>query len=307
MKRKSLALILLLILLLAQAMPVLAVDVPAVSDPVTDFTPLDTTAPAEIFTTEVGAAVLLELNSGTTLYALNADVQRYPASLTKVMTAYLTCKYGNLDDQVTVSETALQNLHEDGSTVGLQAGEVLPLRETFKQLTTQQVTAPQGKLGKVVKGFTWEFATILGADDAARLQVGQDVTLKFSQIAADAAAEVTAINTDEQTGESLVVFSSEIVSGELVSIRQQEVDIVLATHAGLRVPVSAITMDENGNTGVLILTGNIARFKQIDVQNAYKGEEYYIVPKGTTQKYLLLNDEVVVHPSGSNNLKVISS
>lgn len=179
--------------------------------------------------------------------------------------------------------------------------------ETFKQLTTQQVTAPQGKLGKVVKGFTWEFATILGADDAARLQVGQDVTLKFSQIAADAAAEVTAINTDEQTGESLVVFSSEIVSGELVSIRQQEVDIVLATHAGLRVPVSAITMDENGNTGVLILTGNIARFKQIDVQNAYKGEEYYIVPKGTTQKYLLLNDEVVVHPSGSNNLKVISS
>ena len=57
MKRKSLALILLLILLLAQAMPVLAVDVPAVSDPVTDFTPLDTTAPAEIFTTEVGAAV----------------------------------------------------------------------------------------------------------------------------------------------------------------------------------------------------------------------------------------------------------
>lgn len=98
MKRKSLALILLLILLLAQAMPVLAVDVPAVTDPVTNFTPLDTTAPAEIFTTEVGAAVLLELNSGTTLYALNADVQRYPASLTKVMTAYLTCKYGNLDD-----------------------------------------------------------------------------------------------------------------------------------------------------------------------------------------------------------------
>lgn len=179
--------------------------------------------------------------------------------------------------------------------------------ETFKQLTTQQVTAPQGKLGKVVKGFTWEFATVLGQADAARLQVGQDVTLKFAQIAANAAAEVTAINTDEQTGESLVVFSSEIVSGELVSIRQQKVDIVLATHSGLRVPVSAITMDENGNTGVLILTGNTARFKLIDVQNAYKGEEYYIVPKGTTQKYLLLNDEVVVHPSGSNNLKVISS
>lgn len=129
MKRKSIALLLLLCLVLAQAVPVLAVDVPAVTEPVTDFTPLDTTAPAEIFTTAVGSALLIELNSGTTLYALDADVQRYPASLTKVMTAYLTCKYGNLDDQVTVSETALQNLHEDGSTVGLQPGEVISLRD----------------------------------------------------------------------------------------------------------------------------------------------------------------------------------
>ena len=133
------------------------------------------------------------------------------------------------------------------------------------------------------------------------------MTLKFSQIAADAAAEVTAINTDEQTGESLVVFSSEIVSGELVIDPQQEVDIVLATMRACAFQCPRLRWMENGNTGVLILTGNIARFKQIDVQNAYKGEEYYIVPKGTTQKYLLLNDEVVVHPSGSNNLKVISS
>ena len=97
------------------------------------------------------------------------------------------------------------------------------------------------------------------------------------------------------------------MNGELVSIRQQKVDIVVATHSGLRVPVSAITMNDKGERGVLILTGNTARFKYIDEKNSYKGEQYYIVPKGTTYKYLLMNDEIVIHPSGSNNLKVISS
>lgn len=179
--------------------------------------------------------------------------------------------------------------------------------ETFKQLTEQKVTAPTGKLGKVVSGFTWDFATVLSEENAARLLVGQKVTLKFSQISANADAEVVAINSSKESGEALVIFQSQIMNGELVSIRQQKVDIVVATHSGLRVPVSAITMNDKGETGVLILTGNTARFKYIDEKNSYKGEQYYIVPKGTAYKYLLMNDEIVIHPSGSNNLKVISS
>lgn len=179
--------------------------------------------------------------------------------------------------------------------------------EAFLELTGQEVTAPTGKLGKVVSGFTWDFATVLSESDAARLSVGQKVTLKFSQVSSNAAAEVVAINSSKESGDALVVFESQIMNGELVSIRQQKVDIVVATHSGLRVPVSAITMNDKGETGVLILTGNTARFKYIDEKNSYKGERYYIVPKGTTYKYLLMNDEIVVHPSGSNNLKVISS
>src|SRR5699024_5976994 len=105
--------------------------------------------------------------------------------------------------------------------------------ETFKQLTEQKVTAPTGKLGKVVSGFTWDFATVLSEENAARLSVGQKVTLKFSQISANADAEVVAINSSKESGEALVVFQSQIMNGELVSIRQQKVDIVVATHSGL--------------------------------------------------------------------------
>ena len=48
----------------------------------------------------------------------------YPASTTKVMTAYLALKYGNLDDVVTMSATST-NFNWDESTCGLSAGDSL--------------------------------------------------------------------------------------------------------------------------------------------------------------------------------------
>lgn len=75
------------------------------------------------------AAVLVELNSNTIVFAQDMDKKLYPASLTKIMTCMLALEHGNLDDVLTVSETALQNLNIYGSTVGLLEGEEISLRE----------------------------------------------------------------------------------------------------------------------------------------------------------------------------------
>ena len=78
-----------------------------------------------------GAALLIELNSGTVIYGKNAEDIMYPASLTKIMTCMLAIEYGKLDDVITVSETALQGLDEAGSTAGLQPGEQLTLKDVL--------------------------------------------------------------------------------------------------------------------------------------------------------------------------------
>ena len=52
------------------------------------------------------AAGFFDLNQAETLYARNALKQVYPASTTKVMTAILALKYGNLSDVVTVTDAA---------------------------------------------------------------------------------------------------------------------------------------------------------------------------------------------------------
>lgn len=179
----------------------------------------------------------------------------------------------------------------------------------FRQLTEQPVLPPSGKLGKVVSGFTWYFATVLNQADVARLSVGQSVILKFSQISSNATATIQAINQDEQGEEALVVFSSNIISGELVSIREQKVDIVLATYEGLQVPLSAVTLQDGiagdgleQQTGVYILTGNTRRFKRIE--KIYAAPEYYIVKKGTTRNELVIGDAIIT--SGLNHVKVVN-
>lgn len=73
------------------------------------------------------AAGLFDVNQKQVLYADRIFDQLYPASTTKLMTAYLTLKYGNLEDMVTVSETAVSFVDPEASLCGLQVGDQLTL------------------------------------------------------------------------------------------------------------------------------------------------------------------------------------
>ncbi|MCC8046162.1 MAG: serine hydrolase [Clostridiales bacterium] len=74
------------------------------------------------------AAALFDINEQETLYAKDVFTKRSPASITKVMTALVALKYGNLDDQVTVTSTAL-DIEEGSSVADLKVGDVLSLRQ----------------------------------------------------------------------------------------------------------------------------------------------------------------------------------
>lgn len=79
------------------------------------------------FTIDAGAYALIELKSNTIIYSKELDMKRYPASLTKIMTCMLAIEYGNMQDILTVSATALDNLSEFGSSAGLVEGEEISL------------------------------------------------------------------------------------------------------------------------------------------------------------------------------------
>lgn len=72
------------------------------------------------------SAVLMDALTGQILYSRAADVRRYPASTTKIMTLIVALEHGNPDDIVTVSPQAAG---VEGSTIWLEAGEQIRLED----------------------------------------------------------------------------------------------------------------------------------------------------------------------------------
>ena len=78
-------------------------------------------------------ALLFDLNSGDILFAENAHERLYPASTTKMLTAYLALKYGDLNSVATVSKNAV-NVPAASSIAHLKVGDQLTLEELLYAL-----------------------------------------------------------------------------------------------------------------------------------------------------------------------------
>jgi D-alanyl-D-alanine carboxypeptidase len=74
------------------------------------------------------SAGLFDLNAENTVYAKDIFARRSPASITKVMTALVTLKYGNLDDLVTVTDI-VKDIEYGSSVCDIQVGDILSLRQ----------------------------------------------------------------------------------------------------------------------------------------------------------------------------------
>ncbi len=76
-------------------------------------------------------AGLFDLDNDQVLFAQNLHQKAYPASITKIMTAILAAKYGDMSQEVTVSARAV-DLGDDSQVCGLKEGDVLTLDELFR-------------------------------------------------------------------------------------------------------------------------------------------------------------------------------
>ena len=129
--RALLALFLCLVIFVA---PVLAADETTAAKPDDASQSVDTSAEAAVsvapeYHANAKAALLIDLNTGRTIFEQNADEQVYPASLTKIMTCLLALENGTLSDVVTITDEAYADLVSGSSTADLQVGEQLRLED----------------------------------------------------------------------------------------------------------------------------------------------------------------------------------
>ncbi len=109
------------------------------------------------------AAIVVDATTGEVLFARHADSRRYPASITKVMTMYLTFEALSegrvkLDDVLTVSPRAAS---QPPSKLGLGAGQTITLEDAMKATATRSANDMAVLIAEHVGGSEARFAAMM--------------------------------------------------------------------------------------------------------------------------------------------------
>jgi len=163
--------------------------------------------------------------------------------------------------------------------------------EDFDELA--DLTAePTNAIGKVITGFDWYFACTLRRDEVAALAEGDTVTMQFDatgDLLIKAKVDHIGSKTDNET---VVVFKGNEHLDDLILLRKQAATIILETYKGLKVPKTALRVDEDGNIGVYVITGLYAEFKKITP--VFETRDYYIVETNPSSTKSLLNNDIII-------------
>jgi D-alanyl-D-alanine carboxypeptidase len=109
------------------------------------------------------AAVVVDAKSGEILYAKHADSPRYPASITKVMTLYLTYEALasgklHLDDRVAFSPHAAA---QAPSKLGVRPGDSISVNEAIEAMTTLSANDAAVAMSEKIGGTESRFAALM--------------------------------------------------------------------------------------------------------------------------------------------------
>lgn len=122
---------------------------------------------AEPISVSAYAAILMDMDTGKVLFAKDIDEKNYPASTTKIMTAYLCLKYGDINDTVTVSSHAFSNLSQLASTGGLKVGEEMSVYRLLQCLLVVSASEAANVVGEYISGSHEEFVNLMNEEAAA--------------------------------------------------------------------------------------------------------------------------------------------
>ena len=209
----------------------------------------------------------------------------------------------------------------------LNAGAADILAQSPEQLKAYLDSDPEvpldGCVGKIVAGFSWQYAGVCSAKQAEKL-LGTDgkplrtaVEISFpGQTDTALRATVTQVTIDAENDIARFVLQCNSINGDVLRLSHARASISTGQSTGLRVPAAAVhylkqvgteagTQGENYLPGVYVKYGNIARFCKIDPVDAdhpliTEGDYILVLPKGTdgSVSQVRLYDEIIV--SGQN-------
>lgn len=233
-------------------------------------------------------ALLLEQSS------LNAQLAGHTTQLTAPISGYFSEVVDGYEDILTL------DVLEDLTT------------EQFHELTGSNPQKDDASLGKMIEGFSWYLVSEITTEQASRFYEGQSLRVNFTQASLETPVTVHAVLKERGADTALLVLEGTEFNSEMVSMRQQPVEIILATYTGLKVPKKAVRIqestDSSGNTvqqtGVFILSGSFQKFKVINT--LYEADDFYVVEQSATNVDMLVEqDQIIIRGKNLQNNMVV--
>ncbi len=112
-------------------------------------------------------ACMIDSETGSVLYGKGAMAERYPASITKVMTALLVLQYCNLDDIVTMTETGLADAYGDSSNINPKLGEQFTVEQCLQMLLIKSANDVAAQLAEFTCGSVAAFTDLMNQTAAS--------------------------------------------------------------------------------------------------------------------------------------------
>ncbi len=132
---------------------------------VTGCSTASTTVPAEARGDSCYAAIVVDANTGRTLFAANADASRYPASLTKMMTLYLlfeAMESGRVNRNTPIPVSA-HAAAQQPTKLNLRPGQTIRAEDAILGMVTKSANDAAVAVGEYLGGSETRFAQMMTA------------------------------------------------------------------------------------------------------------------------------------------------
>ena len=111
--------------------------------------------------TKTFIGILMDADTGVVLYNKGGDEQRYPASITKIMTLLVAVENSTMDEKVTFTETGVRNVTADSSNIGTKVGEVLTMEDCLHALIIQSANDVAAQIAEHIGGTEQAFIDMM--------------------------------------------------------------------------------------------------------------------------------------------------
>ena len=236
------------------------------------------------------------------------DLVSYDTLLSDLRQEYAALKQGVGDSLRTVysPKSGCFSLATDGLEQTLTPEVLADLTVDNFDETSKLCDSPtesDDNVGKMVYDNTWSVALKLESRKVGDLEPGNTVYIRIPSFGPDR-IKCTVSDLRKSGEECILILSSAIINNNILTLRKEDVHLVLETHSGILVRQSALRKVD-GKDGVFVKVGLLLRYKKVEILSN-DGVNVILKYEATDNSGIRIYDQVVYKGSNLFDGKAVS-